>query len=70
MEHTLPGSIQRLLVESVVTLHLTDEFETVETSGLFNIGGDGARFAARRYEVVFLVDFWNGQVSSDSEVVD
>lgn len=60
MERTLPRSIQRLLVEGVETLHLTDELETVETGGLLDIGGDGAGFGAGRDEVVFSFDLWNG----------
>lgn len=70
MERTLPGRIQRLLVEGVETLHLTDELETVETGGLLDIGGDGAGFGTGGEEVVFSLDFCNGQVSRDSEVIE
>lgn len=55
-QHTLAGSIQRLQVEDVNALHFTDEFETLETSGLFDIGRDGTGLSTGRDEVVFGLD--------------
>lgn len=52
-QHTLAGSIQRPQVEDVNALHFTDEFETLETSGLFDIAGDGTGLSTGGDEVFF-----------------
>jgi len=35
-------------VEDINALHLSEDFETLETSGLFEIGGDSTWFGTRR----------------------
>lgn len=53
---TLPGRVQRPHVEDVDSLHLADEFETLETGGLVDVCGDSSGFGARGNQIVFLVD--------------
>ena len=42
---TLPASIKRAHVEDINTLHLSKNFETLETSSLLEIGGHGTRLS-------------------------
>lgn len=57
--HTLAGSIQRLQVKDVNALHFTDEFETLETGGLFDIGRDGTGLSTGGDEVFFGLDLYS-----------
>jgi hypothetical protein len=43
-------------VEDVDALHLSEDFETLETGGLLEIGGDGPRGGTRTEQVIFGLD--------------
>ena len=47
---------KRSHVENVNALHLAENFETFETSSLFEIGRDGTRLSTRREQVFFRLD--------------
>lgn len=55
--HTLAASIQRLHVENINTLHLSQDFQSVQTSGLLEVRRDSADFRSLGEEVVFSLDF-------------
>ena len=46
-------------VENVNTLHLSEDFETLETGGLLEIGGNGSGLSTRTEEVVLALDLCN-----------
>lgn len=50
------AGIQRPHVEDVNPLHLAQNLDTLETSGLLEIGGDGARLGTLGEEVVLILD--------------
>jgi hypothetical protein len=39
--HTEAAGVQWSHIEDIDTLHLSEDFETLKTSGLLGIGGDG-----------------------------
>lgn len=53
---TFPTSIQRFHVEDVNALHFTEDFETLETGGLVEVGGDGTGLGSGGEEVFFCLD--------------
>ena len=53
---TFPTSIQRFHVEDVNALHFTEDFETLETGGLVDVGGDGTGLGSGGEEVFFCLD--------------
>lgn len=53
---TLPASIKRAHVEDVHTLHLSKDFQTLETSRLLEIGGHGTGLSALGHKVVLASD--------------
>lgn len=55
-QRTLPAGIKRLHVEDVDTLHLSEDFKTLETGGLLDIGGDGALLGSGGEKVVVALD--------------
>ena len=56
-KHTFPAGVQGPHVEDVNALHLAEDFETLETGGLFEIGGDGTGFGTGGEQVGFGLDF-------------
>jgi len=56
VSHTHTAGIQRPHVEDIYTLHLAHDLQTLQTSRLLEIGGDGARCGAWREEVVLVFD--------------
>lgn len=56
--HTLAGSIKGTHVEDVNALHLSDEFQTLETGGLLDIGGNGTGLGTRSEEVILGLDLY------------
>lgn len=57
-QHTLSASIQRLHVEDINTLHLSENLKTLETGGLFDIGGDSTRSSTWGHKVGLALDFY------------
>jgi hypothetical protein len=55
-EHTLAGGIEGAHVEDVNALHLSDEFQTLETSGLVKIAGNGTGLTTRGDKVILSLD--------------
>lgn len=53
---TKTARIQRPHVKDIHTLHLAENFQTLQTRGLLEIGGDGTAWGARWDEVVFGLD--------------
>ena len=47
-----PARVQGAHVEDVDALHLAEDFETLETGGLFNIGGDGTGSSTGWHEII------------------
>lgn len=56
--HTLAGGIKGTHVEDVNALHLSDEFQTLETSGLVKIGGNATGLTTRGEEVILGLDLY------------
>jgi hypothetical protein len=56
--HTLAGGIKGTHVEDVNALHLSDEFQTLETGGLVEIGGNGTGLGTGSKEVVLDLDLY------------
>jgi hypothetical protein len=50
------AGIQRLHVEDIDTLHLSENFEALETGRLLGIGGNGTRLRTRGQKVVVRLD--------------
>ena len=59
-ERTLPGGIEGPHVEDVNALHLSDEFKTLETSGLLEVGGNGTGLSTGGDEVLLGLDLCCG----------
>jgi hypothetical protein len=55
-KRTFAGGIEGLHVEDVNTLHLTQDLQSLETSGLLEIRGHGAGRGAGADEVLWLLD--------------
>ena len=56
--HTLPAGVQRPHVKHVGSLHLAEDFETLETGGLLDIGGHGTGLGtAGGEEILFAREF-------------
>lgn len=65
--HTLAGGIEGAHVEDVNSLHLSDEFQTLETSGLVDVGGNGTGLSTGGEKVILNLDlciFGRGEVST------
>lgn len=60
LESSLPGGIEGPHVEDVNALHLSDEFKTLETSGLLDVGGDGTGLSTGGDEVLLGLDLCCG----------
>lgn len=58
VDGALPAGIERAHVEDVHALHLSEDFETLETGGLLEIGGHGTGLGALGEEVVLGGDLW------------
>lgn len=52
LQGSFPRGIQGLHVEDVNTLHLAQNLQTLDTSGLLQVGGDGAGLGTGSHEVV------------------
>lgn len=50
---TYPGRVQGPHVEDVDTLHLAENFQSLETGGLFEIGRDGTGSSTGGEQIVF-----------------
>lgn len=57
VHRSLAAGIEGTHVEDVDTLHLSENFETLETGGLLKIGRDGAGLGTRAEEIVLTLDF-------------
>lgn len=53
---TLSACVEGLHVEDVDALHLSEDFETLETGGLVNVGGDGTGLGTRGHQVMLVLD--------------
>jgi hypothetical protein len=57
-KHTLSGSIKGPHIENVNALHLSDKFETLKTSSLLEIGGNGTRLGTRGDQILLGLDLY------------
>lgn len=57
-KHTFPAGVQRSHVEQLNTLHLGQNLQTLQTSRLLQIGGDGARLGAGTEQVISGADLY------------
>ena len=55
-QRTLARGIKGSHVEDINALHLSDKFQTLETSGVLDVDGDGTGLSTRGDEVVFGLD--------------
>ena len=53
---TLSACVEGLHVKDVDALHLSEDFETLETGGLVNVGGDGTGLGTSGHKVVLILD--------------
>lgn len=58
LSHTFTTCIQWLHIKDVNALHLAQNLQSLKTSRLLEISGDGAGFRARPEEVGFAFDLW------------
>lgn len=56
---TLAGGIQRAHVEDINALHLSDELQTLKTSGLDVVGGDGTGLGSRGNQIILDLDLYS-----------
>lgn len=56
LHRALAAGIEGAHVENVDTLHLSEDFETLETSRLLEVGRDGAGLGTRSQQVVLSLD--------------
>lgn len=56
MLRTLSACVEGLHVEDVDALHLSEDFETLETGGLVNVGGDGTGLGTSGHKVMVVLD--------------
>lgn len=54
--HTSAGGVQWSHVEDINALHLSEDFESLETGGLVQIGGDGTSGGSGGKKVLFGLD--------------
>lgn len=59
--HTFAGGIEGTHVEDVNALHLSDEFQTLETGGLVEIGGNGTGLSTGSEEIILNLDLYRPQ---------
>lgn len=64
LQGSLAAGVEGAHVEDVDALHLSEDFETLETGGLFEIGGDGAGLATGSNEVLLDLDLYCAGSSS------
>lgn len=62
----LAARIERPHVEDVDTLHLSENLETLETSGLLEVGGNGTGLGTRAEKVVIALDLCMISIQSAS----
>lgn len=55
---SLAAGVEGAHVENVDALHLSEDFETLETGGLLEVGGHGAGLGTRSAEVILGSDLW------------
>ena len=67
---TLSACIERLHVKDVDALHLSEDFETLETGGLVNVGGDGTGLGTSGHKVVLILDLCFCATSTASVQLD
>ena len=60
LHRSLAAGIKRPHVEDIDTLHLSENFETLETSGLLKIGRDGSGLGTRTKQILLSSDFYIG----------
>lgn len=60
VQSSFPRGVQGAHVEDVNTLHLSEDFETLETGGLLEIGRDGTGGGTRSDKVVLSLDIVEG----------
>lgn len=65
LQGSLAAGVEGAHVEDVDALHLSEDFETLETGGLFEIGGDGAGLATGSDEVLLDLDLRQSLVGAD-----
>jgi hypothetical protein len=58
VEGSLSGSIKGPHIENVNALHLSDKFETLKTSSLLEIGGNGTRLGTRGDQILLGLDLY------------
>ncbi len=56
---SLAAGVEGAHVEDVDALHLSEDFETLETGGLLKIGRDGAGLSTRAEEIILRLDFYS-----------
>ena len=54
---TFSGSIQRLHIKNIDSLHLSQDFKSLETGRLVKVGGDGSGDCTGTDEIGFALDF-------------
>jgi hypothetical protein len=56
LQRTETAGVERPHVEDVDALHLSEDFETLQTGGLLGIGGDGTGLRTRWQQVLLCLD--------------
>lgn len=64
LQGSLAAGVEGAHVEDVDALHLSEDFQTLKTGGLLEIGRDGAGLGTGSDEVLVDLDLWNGESSS------
>jgi hypothetical protein len=62
LSRTDAAGIQRPHVEDVDTLDLSEDFETLQTSGMLKIGRDGSRLGSRGKKVLGGLDIYESTI--------
>lgn len=63
LHSSLTAGIERAHIEDIDTLHLSQDFQSLQTGGLFKIGGNGTRLGTRAEQVVLRLDLCKGNTS-------
>lgn len=61
---TLARSVQWLHVEYIDALHLSQDFQSLETGGLVQVGGNGTGLTTGRQQIVHALDFCESSPSA------
>jgi len=64
LKRTEAASIQRLHVEDVNALHLSQDFETLQTGSLFEVGRHGTGLRTRRQKISLSLDLYKDKISA------